>query len=154
MQTFHDHTGREWQLELNLATAKQIRETTGYWLLDETDLRAITDDLAIMADVLYAACEQQAHARELDDYAFGVLLTDCFQVATDAWFKELAAFCRKLGRNALATLAERIQEATTKVDQRATQTIQGRKVGELIDQAMDEAERSLDASLKRFRGKT
>lgn len=149
MHKFTDDRGRDWTLRLTITEAKRVRDELGLSLIADEDLRKATGDLETTADVLHCLCRQQAEERGIDPGQFGELLTECFAAAADALLDELAAFFRKLGKTALATLAERIQTASRTMETRATELLASDRVDEAIDQAIRQAEQELD----RFAGK-
>ncbi len=78
MQKFNDAEGRDWTIDLNIATARTIRDAMnraerfdGFDFLDYAGILAGVNDVFFAADLLYLVCEKEATARNMDADAFG-----------------------------------------------------------------------------------
>jgi hypothetical protein len=151
MNTFKDSDGREWEIALDLGVAKRLR-ARGFDLLDEERLAEMSQDIITQADLLFLVCDRQAEDRNVSDEDFGRLLTTCFSDAVDALFRELAFFFRQVGRQAQATIAEKIANASREVQRRAATRLSADKVDRMIAATLDKAEAEIDAQLAKFGG--
>ena len=93
MQIFKDFEGREWTIDLNIATAREIRRRMATVeslqdvdFLDHAALLLSLNDVFFAADLLFVVCESQANERGIDSEAFGRALRG------DVLFDAIAAF--------------------------------------------------------------
>lgn len=93
MQIFKDFEGREWTIDLNIATAREIRRRMATVeslqdvdFLDHASLLLSLNDVFFAADLLFVVCESQANERGIDSEAFGRALRG------DVLFDAIAAF--------------------------------------------------------------
>ena len=114
---FTDDSGRDWLVAINVTTVKRVRALCDVDLmaiLDESGalLARFVDDPALLADVLYVACQAQADERDVSDEQFGELLAgDTLQKATDAFLEALVDFFpQETRRKALRRLIEKINK--------------------------------------------
>ncbi len=81
MKTFQTVDGQEWQIDLNIETARNLRaQMRGVPTLKEVDfldyaaLLTSLNDVFFAADLLFLTCQKQAEERGIDASAFGGLL--------------------------------------------------------------------------------
>lgn len=81
MQRFNDRNGHEWFIELNIATARRIRQEMAkdarfdqFDFLDYAGILAAVNDVFFAADLLYVVCKEQADALEITTEEFGASL--------------------------------------------------------------------------------
>lgn len=82
MQIFKDSAGNEWQIELNIQTAREIRRNMAAHaadfanvdFLDYATLLFSLNDIFFAADLLAIVCAKQREERQLDEAAFGAIL--------------------------------------------------------------------------------
>ena len=82
MQIFKDAAGAEWQIDLNIQTAREIRRYMAAHadsfanvdFLDYATLLFSLNDIFFAADLLAIVCAKQREERQLDEAAFGALL--------------------------------------------------------------------------------
>jgi hypothetical protein len=155
MQKFTDADGRQWQIVLDIPAARTVYQRTQVNLRARQDLQRLTGDesLWLIPDVLYVLCEAQAAKRyeALDGNVaaisaeFGRMLEPCFPAACEAFFTELADFCRRLGMQATARLTEALAKRLATLE-----TLEAEQLGDKMVPAMDaEIQRELTQ-----RGKT
>lgn len=84
MKTFRDALGREWEIELNIGTARRIRarvkenEALDVDFLDCAGVLTRLTDVFFAADLLYEVCRDEAQSRGVDAAAFGAALKGPF----------------------------------------------------------------------------
>lgn len=85
MRTFNDALGRDWTLDLNIATARTIRQKTRTVeslkhvdFLDYAVLLTSLGDVFFAADLLFVVCEDQAAERNVSADEFGRALKGKF----------------------------------------------------------------------------
>lgn len=116
MNRFRDSDGRDWQITIDIPAAKAVWQRLQINLRSRADLQRLTGDesLWLIPDVVYVLCEQQAMKRfeaSAGDVSkvsaeFGRMLEPVFAGCCQAFFEELADFCRRLGMQATARLTE------------------------------------------------
>lgn len=98
MSTFKDAKGKDWVIEINVNAVKRIKNMTG---VDVTKIdngkdsvfAILSEDMFLLADVLYAACKKQADERQMSPDDFGESLSgDVIESATEAFMDALIAF--------------------------------------------------------------
>jgi hypothetical protein len=112
MQTFKDTEAREWQLSINMGSARRAKEATGFDLLDNSTglaMASLADDLNTLVSVLYALVKPQADGRGLTEEQFADALSgDTLDSATEAL---LAAYCDFLPAASRAVVQQAIDQA-------------------------------------------
>lgn len=142
MQNFTDADGRPWQIVLDIPAARTVYQRTQVNLRSRENLQRLTGDesLWLIPDVLYVLCEAQAAKRYESlngDVAaisaeFGRMLEPCFAAACEAFFVELADFCRRLGMQATARLTEALAKRLATLE-----TLEAQQLGDKMVPAMD-----------------
>ncbi|MBZ0172448.1 MAG: hypothetical protein K8E66_08720 [Phycisphaerales bacterium] len=127
MKVFKDNAGREWTVEINVASLKRVKSLTGVDLLgvlDGTLIERLIRDPVLLCDAVYAICKPQADERSVSDEDFGrAMAGDAIEHATEALLEELVSFCpsprdrANLGRVLKAT-REVMHKARTIVEAR------------------------------------
>jgi hypothetical protein len=132
MHPFKDNADREWELSLNVAVVKRLRDLLKFDIL-ANDVAATMDKLAsdpvLLVDVIFVCCRDQAKTSGVDDEQFGTAMAgDAIDRATTALLEEFTDFFRDarqrdLARQLLAKsrkvtdlLMTRAQQAVEKVD--------------------------------------
>jgi len=148
MQKFSDRTGREWLVDVTVATIQDARKTLGVDLIDAAGevLARLQSDPVLLVDVLYVVCRDQAGAEGVSDDAFGRLMAgDVIDEATTALLEAMLNFFPKLRRPAIRAAWNRYQELETS----ATNQIMSRMADKSIDQAVTRrVDQHLDAALE------
>jgi len=145
VKTFTDNSERLWNVEINVAAVKRVRDLAGVDLLEIVEgklIERLIRDPILLCDIVYAVCKPQADEREISDEDFGrAMAGDAIEHATSALLEELVSFCpsprdrKNLGR---------VLEATNRVMNKAR---------DLVEQKLDSgeleriAEQVLDGSL-------
>ncbi len=157
MQTFVDQNGRMWSLKATVNALKRIRDQVG------VDLTRLLDDKSIVEQaisnpetfvgIIYAWCEPQAQAAEIEPEEFGELMYgETCDLAHEAFKAELPLFFPTVRRTVVEALIRRVKEAETKSMNRALTLIGSQQVTATIDKALDQAERRATAEMDRIAG--
>lgn len=140
MKTFIDNKGREWKLEINVATVKRVKTLIGTNLLEAVHgdlIKDVTGDPVLLVDLLYCICKVQADAAGVTDEEFGAgLAGDSIQAATDAFLDELIDFFPLGKRQILRRAWTRLQEAETKAQAAAVHYLNGPKLDAIIEKEL------------------
>lgn len=118
MHLFKDHTGEEWEVSLNIAVTKSIRETLGIDLhdLDKETMADITTKPETLVDIISLVCTPQIKDRGLDEFGFAErLIGDAIDSAYDALVKELVFISRHSQREIVAKAWQKVKQAERKV---------------------------------------
>lgn len=100
MQTFKDAAGRTWAVAINCWTIKQAKAYSGIHvpsLVDEgfAGYRRLLADGAMLADVIYGLCREEADAKRIDEAGFlREMHGDALDAATAAFRAEFVDFFR------------------------------------------------------------
>lgn len=135
MRMFKDNQGREWTVEITVATIKRVRGLAGVDLMEVLEgtnglIEKLVRDPVLLCDVLYAVCKPQADERQVSDEAFGASMAgDAIEHATAALLEELVDFCPSPRDR--ANLG-RVLKATREVMDKARDVVE-RRIDELID---------------------
>ena len=132
MKTFTDNADRSWNVEINVAAVKRVRDLANVDLLEIVEgklIERLIRDPILLCDIVYAVCKPQADERGVTDEEFGRSMAgDVIEHATSALLEELVSFCpsprdrKNLGR---------VLEATNRVMDKAR---------DLVEQKLDDGE--------------
>ena len=140
MRTFKDNAGRQWSVEINVASLKRVRGLTGTDLMqviEGTLIEKLIRDPVLLCDVVYAICKPEADARTptVSDEEFGKAMAgDAIEAATTAVLEELVSFCPSPRDRANL---ERVLQATTKVMERARDLVEKKLDSGELDRLAD-----------------
>lgn len=104
MQTFKDSEGRSWNLAVNVAAIKRVRDLVKVNLYavgdpGSTVLADLSGDPVLLVDVLYCLCKPQADAQNVTDAQFGEAMGgNAVDDATQALLEEVSDFFPKARR--------------------------------------------------------
>jgi len=132
VKTFIDNADRSWNVEINVAAVKRVRDLANVDLLEIVEgklIERLIRDPILLCDIVYAVCKPQADDRDVTDEEFSRSMTDdAIEHATSALLEELVSFCpsprdrKNLGR---------VLEATNRVMDKAR---------DLVEQKLDDGE--------------
>ena len=159
MKTFTDNAGRDWVIEINVASLKRVKGITGTDLIalavsmDTSVAEKLASDPILLCDVLYAACKPQADERGVSDEEFGrAMAGDAIESATVALLEGIVGFCPSprdraaLGR-VLTAMRDARDKARDLVDTNLDRMIgvggEDGEIDRIVADAMKEAEESL-----------
>lgn len=116
MAHFKTTDGREWQIAVNVATVKRVRELTGVNLLSLVDDRAalehlFSDDVRLCEAICAAIRPQLEAAGKTDDDFFAGINGDVLEAATEALLNEIIDFFREPRRGLLKKALGKYQKA-------------------------------------------
>lgn len=150
MKTFTDTAGREWTIELTVASVKRVRSLLDVDLLSLQAgkpplIARLGSDVCLLCDVLFALVKPQADERSVSDEQFGASLGgSAILHGLEGLYAELIDFFRQLGRTELAVAVERQREiirlATSAAETRIRQIDLAKEVETTMDEAMRQAE--------------
>lgn len=142
MKTFTDNDERSWDVAINVAAVKRVRDLTGVDLLEIVDgtlIEKLIRDPILLCDIVYAVCKPQADERDpvVSDEEFGrAMAGDAIEHATTALLEELVSFCpsprdrQNLGQ---------VLEATNRVMDRARDLVEQKLSSGELERMADEA---------------
>ena len=142
MKTFTDNAERSWNIAINVAAVKRVRDLTGVDLLEIVDgtlIEKLIRDPILLCDIVYAVCKPQADERDptVSDEEFGrAMAGDAIEHATTALLDELVSFCpsprdrKNLGQ---------VLEATNRVMDRARDLVEQKLSSGELERMADEA---------------
>lgn len=138
MQSFKDNAGRQWSVEINVATLKRVRGLTGTDLMqviEGTLIEKLIRDPVLLCDVVYAICKPEADTRSVSDEDFGKAMAgDAIEAATTAVLEGLVGFCPSPRDR--ANLG-RVLQATKKVMERARDLVEKKLDSGELDRLAD-----------------
>lgn len=129
MKTFKDSEGRPWEINLNIATVKRVRDLVNVDLLklDEAKdgnpplLTLLAVDIELLCNVVFACVKPKADERNVTDVQFGESLGgDAILAARSTFFDVLVDFFQSLGRTELAQAIQAQETLISNVVKRAT----------------------------------
>lgn len=142
MKTFTDNANRSWDVEINVATIKRVRDLApgGVDLLDIVEgklIEKLISDPVLLCDIIYIICKPQADERSVSDEQFGQAMAgDAIEHATTALLEELVSFSPSPRDR--ANLG-RVLEATNRVMDRARDLIEQKLDSGELDRMAEEA---------------
>jgi len=94
MKIFKDTNNNSWELCINVAAIKKIRDLLNADLLDiQATMPRLLGDPIFLVDLLYCLCKSQADAKNINDEQFGEAMAgDCIGAAKNALIEELKSF--------------------------------------------------------------
>jgi len=148
VKAFNDNTGRSWDVTINVAAIKRVRDLVGVDLLEVVEgtlIDKLIRDPILLCDIVYAVCKPQADEHEVSDEAFGQAMAgDAIEHATTALLEELVSFCpsprdrKNLGR---------VLKATNRVMERARDLVEQKLDSGELDRIAEEAMANPEAQL-------
>jgi hypothetical protein len=142
VKTFTDNAERSWDVAINVAAVKRVRDLTGVDLLEIVDgtlIEKLIRDPILLCDIVYAVCKPQADERDpvVSDEEFGrAMAGDAIEHATTALLEDLVSFCpsprdrKNLGQ---------VLAATNRVMDRARDLVEQKLSSGELERMADEA---------------
>jgi len=130
MKTFKDSNGKEWQVRLDIATVKRVRDYLDVDLLEPENgkpplLTKLGTDVILLCDVIYCIVKPQADEAGITDEQFGAVLDgDAILNAQKAFYEELIDFFRRCGRTDQATAIQKLMQVMQESIEKAEKAIQ------------------------------
>ena len=116
MPKFVDREERSWQVAINVASMKRVKDATGINLgmLLVDNMKPLADlmqDPIMLVDVIYVLCKPDADKRGISDVEFGESLAgESFEKACDAFMEALIDFFPKRQGDLLRTMLNKGME--------------------------------------------
>ncbi|MDD5728825.1 MAG: hypothetical protein PHV59_09690 [Victivallales bacterium] len=124
MKIFKDNKGKEWEVDVNMFTVKQVRDALGVNIVDLKNEDIITrfkDDIIFVVDVIYVICRKQVEKRNMDEESFaeallGDGLSNAVDALLDAWVDFFPEATRKRLRASQALAGNVLEKIWSEVD--------------------------------------
>ncbi len=141
MKTFKDTESREWQIAVNVASIKRVRDLAGVDLLaivEGTLLERLAADPVMLVDVIYALCKPQSDQRQVTDEQFGQAMAgDAIEQATAGLLEELTDFFpNRRDRASLRRVLETTRGAMERARDLIEQRIESGEIEKIAEQAL------------------
>ena len=151
MHTFKDNEGRAWDVSVNVAVIKRVRDLTGADLLgvvDGTLIEKLIRDPVLLCDVIYAACKPQADGRNINDVQFGEAMAgDAIDSATAALLSAIVDFCPSpRDRANLGRVVQKTNEVMDRARDLIEQRLESPELDEQIEKVLAQELASAGAS--------
>ena len=141
MKLFKDNEGREWQVAVNVATVKRVRDLTGTDLLTALDgklFEQLVSDPVLLCDVVYALCKPQADKAGVTDEEFGRGMGgDAIDNAVSALLPELVDFFPSPRRAILKKALEKLRKLEAMTLDAASKALDSDALEKLMKQELD-----------------
>lgn len=134
MRQFTDKNGRAWQVVVNVATIKRVKDLLKIDLLgDENAIKTLLVDIMVLVDVVFVVVKPQADAAGVTDLQFAEAMGgDSLDGATVALLEELTDFFPSARRAAIKSLVARFRGLEEEVMRRVTKRIDDPAVTEAV----------------------
>jgi len=138
MKVFRDNANRQWELSINIATVKRVKEVLGVDLLDFPDVfTQLAEDLITLCNVLFVLIQPQAEKAKVTDEDFGASMAgDSFENASMALMEEIINFFPQERRKILLKLKDKAQQHQEKVIQLAEAKLNSTDLDELLNKSI------------------
>ena len=147
MRAFTDNAGRPWEISVNVAAVKRVRDLAAVDLLEIVEgklIERLIRDPVLLCDIVYTVCKPMADERGISDEEFGrAMAGDAIEFATRALLEDLVSFCpsprdrKNLGR---------VLEATNSVMDKARDLVEEKLDSGELERMAEEALASAGAS--------
>ena len=127
MKSFKDSLAREWTIDVNVATARNVRDSLQVDLFSmfEKEAARLLGDPCLVVDVLYVLCKEQCNARKLNDEDFGKAMAgDSFHEATMALMEAVIDFFPSSRRPVLRAMVNKANELQQVVTEKAMKDLE------------------------------
>jgi len=151
MQKFTDARGRDWSIEINVATAKRVKKALDVDLLgalDGTLLQRLAGDPCLLCDVLYVLVQDQCTAQQVSDEQFGEgLAGEAIEHAGTALLEELVDFFPPAKRQILRDVLARLDDLQEKTAAAATERIKGPAMEQALAALLSRADAEMELAI-------
>lgn len=141
MGVFKDTQGRTWEVKVNIASVKRVREHLDADILNfESAIQRILSDPVFLVDVLYVVCKPQADSLGVSDVSFGEAFGgDVLACAKKALIEGIRDFFpTPEEREALEVAIQDGMALETAWRRRIINTIKSRDIEKIADQIWNE----------------
>jgi hypothetical protein len=145
MRQFKDNAGRQWEVAVNVATVKRVRDVLAVDLLTVLDddgklLDRLADDPVFLVDVLYVLCSEQAKGAGVTDEQFGQAMAgQAIDAAATALLEDLADFFPAARRTVLGRAIAKLRALEERQTAFRVAILDGPELDTLVDRQMREA---------------
>ena len=156
MHQFKDNKGRAWNIDVNVASIKRLRQLSKA-AGDEINLLAVVEDKGalmkrlatdpiLLVDVIYLLVQEQCQAQQVSDEDFGAgLAGDAIALATDALLEDLADFFPKGKRELIGVALAKMKRFQTLAEDNVRAKLEGGAADALFEKALTEGLAALNA---------
>ena len=147
MHKFKDNNGLEWEIELNIAVVKKIRNELEVDLnaLTEGQMADITTKPETLVDIISVICTPQIVKRELDEYSFAnCMIGEAIDNAYEALVKELIFISRHNQRQVVARAWETVQKADKKLTSAQLRMLESPEMDQKINKMIQGVEEKFE----------
>jgi len=117
MKEFKDEEGRPWQLKVNVASIKRVRDLTGIDLLEAVEgetMQRLVQNPVDLCNVMFALVKPQADEKNVTDEKFGEgMAGEAIDRAVVAFLEELTDFFPEPRRSLLKKAVQKINQMMT-----------------------------------------
>lgn len=147
MKVFKDAAERQWNIEVDYAAIRRVRDVFGVNLLDAVNKPVLADPITLI-DVLFAICKPQIDKHGLsDDQFLSSLRGDVLDAAAVALIEEVVDFFPNPTRRAALHRVHRTAQTVINARmERADATLTDQAIEELITKALDSPPPTLNGS--------
>jgi len=145
MKTFKDREGMSWDVDLNVAAVKRVRDLAGVDLLSaaQEGFERLFNDPIAMVDAIYAICKPQAEERKISDEEFGRRMAgDSIDDAYTAFLEEFPNFFQNpLRRKLMRQTVEKVQAVERRALKMSEKILGSAALEDKINEVLEEARR-------------
>ena len=142
MGVFKDTKNRTWDVKINIASIKRVRDQLGEDILNvETVLTRLIADPIFLVDAIYVICRPQADALGVSDENFGEAFSgEVLEEAKKVLIQGIGDFFQSPEtREAFLTAVQRWNTLETAWARKKIQSIRNQNVEQIINQAWEDA---------------
>lgn len=145
MKTFTDNAERSWNVEINVAAVKRVRDLAGVDLLEIVEgklIQKLISDPILLCDIIYVVCKPQADERSISDEDFGrAMAGDAIEHATSALLEELVSFCPSpRDRKNLGQVLQKTNRVMDKARDYVEQKLETIEIDQVVEAAVRQVE--------------
>lgn len=129
--------GKKYSLRFTIPVVQRIRDAIGIDLLSKDGIERVSCDVVDFAAMLYHALEDQCTKEGVSADEFAVSLEGALVQASDCFLQAYADFCRKIGKPALADLAESAVACERESDAIAKEVLKNGMAKRMVRKVMD-----------------
>ena len=150
MRSFKDNKEREWNISVNVASIKRVRDECELDLLkivEGTLIDKLMTDPVLLVDVLFVLCRPQVKELDITDEDFGEAMAgDAIEHAVIAFLDALVDFCPSpRDREHLGQVVKTTQEVMEKARDLTEQEIKNGALDRIADKALASIQKDVGA---------
>lgn len=148
---FTDKTGREWIIDLDVGTCREVLKLTGIDLAnfhDGKSLQALWSNDEKLVDVLWVLVKDQAGKLDVDEVAFAKRLNgDVLASGLEAIQQAILGFTRPDRRELVRQIMDKTAKLTDKMVAAAAANVQSDKIDKEADKVIARMTSQMDAAI-------